>query len=160
MTSKAEAKTCHGLREIVDELQQGAQIPDSVGFRESLSGLEYLLPEVLAAEHHWWRYEGFDGILPAVARKVGPQEIEVIGVCILISDQSVTPIYVRLGLSSEADEIAWLECKVGEPGDRDGGLHRDSYESRRIASDLASVGDRASQINWVYTARIAPRATP
>ena len=158
MTSNREAITCHGLRMILDEVAPGDRVPDCAGLRDLLSGLEYLLPEVLAAEHRWWRYEGFDGILPVVARKVSPREIEVNGLCILISDQSVTPIQVRLGIASEADEIASLECKVGEPGDGAGGLRREPFDHHRIAKDLASVGDRASQIDWVYTAGMAPRA--
>jgi hypothetical protein len=82
-------------------------VPDSPVLQEFLLGLEYLLPPVMAAKHRWWQYEGLDGILPAVTRKVGPLEIEVIGPRILISDQSLAPVYVHLCVSSEKDEI---EC--------------------------------------------------
>src|SRR5215467_14646777 len=122
MTSKAEGITCHGLYAIIENLQAGAQILDATGARKLALRLEYLLPKVLAAEHRWWRREGLDRILPAVARKVGPQDIELIGLCILISDQSVAPTYVRLRVSDEANEIERLECKLGEPGDGDSGL--------------------------------------
>jgi len=126
-------------------------------FRSSYRGLSTCCRRCWPQRQH----ESLDGTLSAVTRKIGPREIEVIGFCVLMSDQSLAPVYVRLCISSEEDEIASIECRVGEPGDGAGGLHCIPYDSqpRRLATHLASVGDRATQTKWVYTAGIAPRST-
>jgi hypothetical protein len=76
----------------------------------------------------------------------GIHEIEIIGLCILISDQTLTPLHIRLYISPEEDEIVWLECKLGEMGPD--GMIRVPYGSSR-ANKLADA-ERINTIKWVY----------
>ena len=128
----------------------------TTSLEELLSALEYLLPPVLAEEHRWWRFEGLDGIIPHLARKNGPSEAEVLGLCILISDQTLTPLHVRVGIAQDVDEIAWLDCKIGEPGSSNGGLRRIPYD--RLSKELFLIGERAQAIDWVYRAQLGKEA--
>jgi hypothetical protein len=89
MISKYEKIISRGLRSIIDGFKDGAQIEESREFSNLLTELEFYLPGVLGEVHKEWKYEGLDGILPIIARKIGPGEIEIIGSCILISDQTM-----------------------------------------------------------------------
>lgn len=81
-----------------------------------MNGLEYFLPEVLVQVHPAWRNEGLDGVLSVLAIKRGEGEIELAAFGILIRDQTVAPLHLRLQLSPDADEVAWVECRFGERG--------------------------------------------
>jgi hypothetical protein len=52
------------------------------------------IPEVLREIHSEWKYESLDGIYPEIARKNGDLEIEIIGLCIFIQDQTLTPLHL------------------------------------------------------------------
>lgn len=124
----------------------GSVIPDNAELRDFLSGLEFVLPDLLAEQHRWWRFESLGGVVPQVARKAGSREAEVLGLCILMSDQTLTPIQVRMAIAEDADKIDWLECKIGEPGSANGGLRRIPYA--RLTKELFLLGQRASDIEW------------
>ena len=149
MASKTEEIVSRSLRSILDGLTQGAIIEDSENFRELLTGLEFFLPAVLGEVHGEWKDESLDGIFPTVARKTGPDEAEIIGLCILISDQTLTPIHVRLRVSASGEEIEWLECNVGERGEGKAGMVRTPYESMS-GKQFVAVAERPSEIDWAY----------
>ena len=157
-TSNAEAIACRALRAALDDVEPGSPIPDSETFREFLSALERVLPDALAQEQPYWQYESLDGILPEVARKTNPREAEILGLCVLISDQTLTPVHVRIAVSGNADEIAWLDCKLGEKGDGSGGLQRIPYDADRLSKELYLVGRYAPDIHWAYSTKVASRA--
>lgn len=94
MTSQCEINICQSLRPILDSLPIGSAIPDSPEYRWALSALEWFIPEVFEEVNAKPSDVCLDGILPAVSRKTGKDEIEIIGLCILITDQTVTPIHV------------------------------------------------------------------
>src|SRR5262245_546353 len=116
MASKAEEIASRRLRAILAGLPDGATIGDSPGFRDALSGLEWFLPTVLAEIHPEWTGESLDGIYAHVAQKTGEGEAEILGLCCLMSDQTLTPIHLRLRVSTTADEVSWLELRLGENG--------------------------------------------
>jgi hypothetical protein len=149
MASKTEESISRSLRAILDGLADGDAIGDSESFRSVLSDLEFFLPAILGEIHRPWRDESFDGIFSAAARKTGPDEAEIMGLCILISDQTVTPIHVRLQVAPLGDEIRWLECNVGERGDGKAGMLRTPYNAMS-GKQLARVAERRNDIDWVY----------
>lgn len=149
MASKTEEAASRSLRSILDRLTAGAAIEDSEDFRNLLSALEFFLPSILGEVHGEWKDESMDGIFPAVARKTGPSEAEIIGLCILISDQTLTPIHVRLQVSVSGDEITWLECNVGECGEGKGGMKRTPYGAMS-GKQLFAGAERPNAIEWAY----------
>ncbi len=149
MISNAEAATSRFLRAALMPLPVDALIHDSKEFRSCLSSLESFVPEVLLELYPAWKFEGLDGIYPAVARKTGEREAEVLGMCILVVDQDCTPIQVRIRHSILHDEIEWMQCCLGEQGDGKGGMRRFSLEDS-TGKILFTLEQRASAIKWVY----------
>jgi hypothetical protein len=149
MASKTEESLSCSLRSILDGLAEGEAIGNSEDFRSVLSDLELFLPAILGEIHGEWKNESLDGIVSAAARKTGPDEAEIIGLCILISDQTLTPIAVRLQVSPSSNELAWLECNVGEHGDEKAGMLRTPYNAMS-GKQLAMVAERRNGIDWAY----------
>ena len=122
-------------------------MPSSDHLDVALARLEWFLPAVLREVHVQWRHESLDGLLPYVARKTGENEAEIIGHCILISDQTTTPLHLRLQLAQDADEISWLELRLGEQGES--GMVRAPYPTLRMKK-VAALKDGIDSIEWVY----------
>ncbi len=149
MVSKAEEIASRRLRAILAVTPAGEAIDDSPEFRDALSGLEWFLPTVLAEIHPEWNGESLDGIYPHIAHKIGEWEAEILGLCCLMSDQTLTPIHLRLQLSSTGDEVSWLELRLGEKGRA--GMVRIPYSSSpSLHKRLHALIHRASTVEWVY----------
>lgn len=157
MVSRAEETVGRLLRAILADLPDGADIDDSEQFRAVLFGLESFLPhEVLMEIYPEWDRESLDGIMPMLARKTGEDEAEIFGLCILISDRTVTPLHVRLQAAASTDEVSWLECRLGERGNH--GMVRVPYGSLgTIVKRLHALDCRPDQIDWVYKATFGHR---
>jgi hypothetical protein len=149
MTSRAEQTISRLIRTVLAELPSGASIPESERFRNVLSHLEFYIPALLREIHPEWDEESLDGVIPVVARKTAEGEVELFGLCIIISDQTLTPIHVRIQVAASNDEISWLECTLGERGQD--GIVRMPYQSRHAATKrLYALDGRADLIEWVY----------
>lgn len=157
MVSKAELSFCRSLRPILDDLEDDSTISDSEGFRRALCALEFFLPQVLREIHPEWNWEGLDGILPTTARKTGAREVEIFGLCILITDQTLAPLHLRLRLSTSCDAVSWLELRLGEKG-REHRMRRIPYSSldTTIKRFYALDGGVAA-IDWVYAVTVGER---
>ena len=147
MTSKAEKIVSQELREILAPVATGALIDDSELLDQFHSALEFFLTEELG-----WREESFDAFRFAVGRKVAPEEAEFVGLALLITDQAWTPIHLWLRISPDSDQIASLDCRVGEPGEGAGGLVRIPYGSDLADKVLDRLPERVGEISWVYRA--------
>jgi hypothetical protein len=148
MASKAERIFSQSLRTILAELSVGANIEHSDQFRNALAGLEFCLPELLGSEWH----DEFDGFEFIVARKTGDRQAEMIGLCLLISDQTLTPIHLHIQIASKEDEVSWLDCKLGEKGKH--GMVRTPY--RLLDAALKRMYEYCflagrDVIDWVHT---------
>ena len=87
-----------------------------------------------------------DGVFHELAIKTAACQAEIAGLCILISDQSLTPYHVRLRYASHVDEIEWLDCRLGEI--REDKLYRVPYNCNRGV--IRSVADRLESIEWQF----------
>ncbi|BDM81345.1 hypothetical protein AM10699_42120 [Acaryochloris marina MBIC10699] len=132
----------YSLHKVLTPLPVNAPIPESEAFRDTLSTLEYFIPEVLRDVYDEWKYESLDGIYPGLALKTNDYEAEIAGLGIILSNQTYTPLYVRLKLLPDKDEVAWLDCKVGEVNPK----------GRSKKMDKIAVVDRLNRIEWSYHA--------
>ena len=156
MTSKAERILSSSLRTLIAELPNGANIPESEEFRDILAALEYFVPRVLAERHTEWKFTGLDQIVAAAARKTGSGEIELFGVCCFVSDQTLTPIHLHFQLAKMDDEVAWMECRLGEQGEN--GMKRAPYERlRAMTNRIANLEWSVEAIDWVYKVTFGDR---
>jgi len=160
MTSTTEANVSRMLRELLARLPIDGEIGDSADFRTVLIFLERFLPTVLAEVYPEWLGEGesLDGIYPHIARKTGEREIEIFGLCILISDQNMTPIHLRIQVADAADEISWLELRLGEKG-QDGIVKTPYPGDGSIYKKLHAVNGRAEKLGWVYKVTFGTKIT-
>jgi hypothetical protein len=150
-----EKSIAAGIRAALAPLPVGANIESTDEFRYVLGALERYIPEMLRELHPEWEDESLDGILPAVARKPAPNEIELIGECILISDQTLVPVHLRMQVADDNDEICWLECRLGE---RVEGImkrvpYKRSYAIGRTMDAVAGV----RRLDWFYAVTFGQR---
>jgi hypothetical protein len=155
MGPSLEAMIAGDFRGLLADRKIGDMLPESNQFRKVLAGFERLVPEFLAEIYPFWRGESLDGIFPSIARKTGEGEIEILGLCIIISDQTLTPIHLRLQIAQSTDEFSWLECKLGERTRQ--GLQRMPYASTPIETRAYAVAQRADQIDWFYKVTFGER---
>jgi hypothetical protein len=157
MPSSVEQKLSRSLRAVLADLPDGAGIPESGAnfeqFRSFLWSLESFIPPVLQTLHPEWGQESLDGFIRLVARKVMAREVEYFGLCILIADQTLTPVHLCLQIAPSADAVSWLECKLGERGEE--GMLRTPYRFRDKC--LAALEGMEDRIDWDYKVTFGDR---
>ena len=154
MASRSETIAGQAIRKMVADLNVGADIAVDEIRRTAFSALELFLPDVLTELYDEWQRESLDGFYPIRLRKVGDREIELFGLCILISDQALAPIYLQLQLDPTQDEISWLILKLGEKlqdrGERGATMQRTPYSSLDSALTRIYRLGEPDQIDWAY----------
>ena len=141
--SRSEELVARAVRKTLDGLAIDATLDESDDLRDVLSALEYFLPEVLREIHSEWNDESLDGVCPLVTRKTREREIEILGQCILITDQALAPLHLNLQVHPSENRVNWLQCSLGEKGPR--GMVRGSGLKR-----LISLKDGVGSIEWAY----------
>ena len=148
--SQVERRFSCGLRQLLAPLPVGAPIDESPELRLVLAGLERFTPEVLREIYPFWKRESLDGIVSNAVTKTGELEVEILGLCILMTTQVWMPIHVRLQLSPVVDELSWFECRVGE---RFG-----EPTIRGPRSQFVDLPLQAEAITWTYAATFGERS--
>ena len=141
--SEIEQCITRQFRGILASKSIGAIVKDSADLRAVLSLLESFIPQLLRECHTEWEFESLDAVYPETVRKTNEVEVEIIGVCIFTTDQTLMPVHICLQLSKESDEITWLECKLGETGPD--GIARIPYQFGRVGK--LHVADRLARIS-------------
>ena len=152
--SRAEAVLCERLRSVFGSLPSQAAIDESEDFRVALTALEWFLPEVVDEIHP--ECPALDGVYPAYAQKHSHDEIEIIGICCLMS-QELTPLHVQLQLAESGDYVSWLECRLGEKVD--GGMRKEPYRENIVLFDKLHVMERLDSLDWFYEVGYGERRT-
>lgn len=112
--------------------------------------LELFIPKVLSSHHPEWEKESLDGVFVARARKTGSAAAELAGTCILISDQTVTPLLMELALSPSGECIEFFRVRLGEAGGGRLGISGPGCNSWKARELLATVATRLPSIAWSY----------
>ncbi len=134
---------------VLADASVGDSIDDSDACRDLLAALQFFLPEVLGEIHKEWKLgEGLDGIYSAIAKKTADHEFEIIGLCCLISDQTVTPLHLCLQVSPSAECVTWVDCRLGEQTGT--GIRREPYGSSKVHRTMLHVVQRLDSIDWFY----------
>lgn len=137
--------------------EEGASLDQrSDDFHALCRTLEFFLPAVLSEVYDFWRGESLDAFRIALARKTGPSSAELLGLCLLISDQSWTPFELLVRIAPTGQAIETLTLRVGEPGPGKGGLLRMPWGSRGVDRFAAHLLERRVEIPWVFEARLEP----
>ena len=136
-------------------------VGDSIGPRPDgnylFSSLEFFLPEVLRERHDEWLYESLDGLYTRIFHKTGEHEIELVGLTIFISDQTLTPIHLQLQLSPDHACVSWVDLRLGE---RIGDVcRREPYSRSQTTGTMFHVAERLDSIDWFYHVGYGERQT-
>jgi hypothetical protein len=133
------------LKEI--SVESALMVQPSGGF---LSSLEFYIPQLLSHHYPEWENESLDGFYFTNARKIGLETAEFAGSCILISDQSLAPVLIRLTLSPARDSIAAYQVFLGEGAYGRVGISGSSRNSRKGRQLLDIFSERPNEIRWNY----------
>ena len=156
MVSEPEQKLSRLLRLALAELPNGAFIPNTEQFRETLTCLAWFIPSVLEENHREWRFQGVDDIVPVEAQKTGDDELRIFGVCCFVNDQTITPLYLHFQNALVDDQISWLICKLGEL--EEGGMVKKPYRDlRSMAKHCHVLNSRVEQVDWAYNVTFGHR---
>ena len=115
--------------------------------------LEYLVPQILAQSYAEWRGESLDGFYFSSATRSDDNSALLTGLCILMSDQALTPFTLNLGLSDEA-KLDAVRIRLGEPGGGRLGISRWKWGSADVLKNVWALNARLEIIDWVYDIEI------
>lgn len=151
---KAEETVSSNLRTLLGALAQGEKIEESESLQEVLDGLEFVSTAILQDKYHEWKYESLDGFYLVEASKVGDNEAEFFGLCCLISDQTMTPLHLRLRIAESENEIEWLVCRLGQ-NTQDGVLKIPYHASKKWTGYMSKLDSTSIKaIGWAYEVTI------
>ena len=112
--------------------------------------LEYFIPQLLCRTFPEWKGESLDGFFIARARKTGPRAVELVGTCILITDQAVTPFMLTLESSPSRDSVTSHRVHLGERGRGPLGISVADCNSTKAARLLETLVARLDRVSWTY----------
>jgi hypothetical protein len=151
MMAKFEELAAQYLRLALRGVQEGDHIPEGGPRAQLQSAFELFLPLILRqADPSHWRLEAFDAFRFPVARKTGPLEAEFCGGGLLLSDETWTPVQVRLRAAADSDTIAWARCQVGDR--LVSRTERLASKSPDLGKMLASVCEHPEGVDWAFSA--------
>jgi len=149
LPSRTDAATTHGLRAVLAQARNQAIAPDSPAVRELLSALEWFISEVCGVHSESVAFDGIDGVHPLVTRTPTPQSVELYGLCNLLPDSRLAPIYVHASPAPTEDRILWVVCKIGDDCEPE---IRPGFD--RLGKELYRLEQRTTPIKWVYMASL------
>jgi hypothetical protein len=149
-SSSLEAKVASELSALVKDVAIGAEFPFASNAAVCYA-LELFLPALLRVRFAEWKRESLDGFRIASARKVGPSAVELAGICILISDQTVTPFCAHLVVSPDTSSISAYRVRVGEAGHGPLGISGPDCNSSGAKRLLDGLMARMESVRWVYS---------
>lgn len=151
MMAKFEELAAQYLKLVLHGVADGDPIPESGARTQLHSAFELFLPLMLReADASHWRLEAFDAFRFPVARKTGLLEAEFRGAGLLLSDETWTPVQVRLRAASDGDTIVWGSCQVGDR--LVGRAERLPSNSPDLGKLLAAVCEHPKTIAWAFSA--------
>ncbi len=142
-TLRLEAIVASELSVLLEQHSVGSalNVEPSAGL---LASLELYIPSLLSRYYPEWKNETLDGFFLETAQRIDSITAEFIGVCILMSDQTLTPIFISLTLSTLHNSIASYRVFLGELGSGHLGI------SRPREKVLMTTVARLKNIKWSY----------
>jgi len=149
-TDRLSAQLVVELRGLLDGLSVGSLFEVSPS-ADICYCLELFLPRSLRDQYPEWEKESLDGVFVARATKTGTATAEFVGTAILISDQTVTPFAVELGIPDAGGPVAVRRLNLGEPGSGSLGISGPPTNSKDAQRLLACLLDRIDEVEWSYS---------
>lgn len=151
-----ERRICSALGPILQRTNINADFVEDPEVQALLIGMEFYLPEILREIYSYWNVESLDNFYLSEARKIDTDTADIRGVCILISDQTITPFHVTIKLSPTRAEIEGVNCRLGKSGKGDGNMDRVPWTQWRDHKHL-HLKASLERIDWVYTVSVGDK---
>lgn len=151
MKEKLATKAAHLLHEVIEKLNVGdafTVLPSA----DICYCLELIIPDILREKFPEWEHESLDGIIVAKGEKKSPNSANLFGICVLISDQTVTPFSFDLEIKGDSIKSAFV--KVGEPGVGLLGISGPPVNSKDAKILLERLPSRIQKLNWSYQVEV------
>jgi hypothetical protein len=136
------------LAAFLSQVAVGASLPTDT-HPPVFTTLEYLMTAILRRDHSEWKHEDIDGLQIARAIRSGTVSAKMLGTCILITDQSVTPFALEIRLG-DPHTIHSLRLRLGEPGTGQLGISGPACESSAAATLRMGLALRLDEVDWTY----------
>lgn len=104
---------------------------------------------ILQREHSEWANESLDGFFWSSTIKSDNSSAELVGTCILISDQTVTPIALNITVV-DSRTLGALRIRLGEAGEGALGISGPTCNSAAAIAMLHALNGRLPAVDWVY----------
>lgn len=147
MAEEFEKLVCQHCRLLIEKIEYGIDIDEDSNTADLLKLLETIVSRELRKKYSDWKYESLDGIYSGHITMTDLHQINIIGMCILTSDQTLVPIYINIKLSDKRDEVVWINCNLAESSNA--GIIRIPYSSNKWRKLLYALNK--DQINWFYS---------
>jgi hypothetical protein len=129
-------------------------VTDSPALDELLVTLEYLTSRWLREHCEGFSGESLDGILLGSCKRRGELDLEIGGTAILITDQTETPIALRMRANPTADHLLECLCRVGEPEPESGDLLRLELGTKVSYEARMRTAERPDRVPWMYLVEV------
>ena len=152
------------FKQVFDATENGNDVDQQQSLKEFACILCHWLPELLCENYEFWHEESLDLIEIQEIRLSGGCELEFIGMCALISNYTMTPIYVKMVSDLKGGSFRYISCKIGVSDN--GQLKTFPFRSYAVA-DIKTISlherlhgnewklymstlNLASNINWYF----------
>lgn len=152
-TPDLERLAAHELASELNGVATGAALSLDMTSKLSLI-LERFIPQLLRQAHPEWEKESIDGFFFSRTRKTDETSAELVGTCILISDQTVTPFTLDLTVAHDGS-LRPVRVRLGERGGGPLGISGPVCTSSAANKLLLGLVARLDRIKWVYIATIS-----
>ena len=131
-----------------ESFKDGREFPTTRALSPLVDSLNRYVPGLLAEFDPRWVSESMDAVYVLMGTKSGAYELEIFGVCELLSDFTYVPMYLRVSCSENGDRIIAFDLRVGE-NDR-GAMSRLSQST--AAKRVHKLDRDPDMMSWSYTA--------
>ena len=136
------------IRPLLESARVGAALPIPSG-SELCNVLEFVIPQTLRHDHPEWETGSLGGLYISRAIHADETIAELEGICILITDQCVTALALRLGIAP-----LWrfqpFQIRLGERGAGLLGISGPKAGSTAASVMFSRAASRRAEISWVY----------
>ena len=141
------------LASALGKVLQGAAVGEPLDWNPA-SDLAYMLqlfiPGLLRERYCEWKSESLDAIFCSQALKTGDEAARLVGTCILITDQTVTPFMLDIELEDQARRVNSFSLAIGEQGVGKLGISGPRYGSSKAGLLLLNLNYRLDGVCWTY----------
>lgn len=116
-----------------------------------LDALELFIPQLLRTVFAEWETESLDGFFVANVDEDADDWLTLVGLAILISDQTTSPVQIRLRAAVDGT-LERVDVSLGEPGGGALGISGPACTHASVPLLLQELPARLPHVDWVYQA--------